>query len=667
MSSTIIEQLRVQHLGGLIAKGKETGFITYDDLNNHLPEGLVSAGRVEAVINLFTEMGIDVIDPERAPDGVYAVRKDRLRKEDSALRADTTQLGTVIRIDDPVRMYLREMGTVELLTREGEIEIARRIEEGKLKVHEAICLCPATFRDIIEMGEKVIAIRKEAEEQGEIPIFRDLLSVDEKVVNAAAIDAYENRMNKADELDDDPTDKESMDQEKLNAAIKARTATPDGTPMLEKVITMEEQLDQALIHFDLAREWNIKFVDLDTRSKRRPRDKKLAVQRKHALDMMLENMLAIPFSPKKLNLLVQRFKDAVVRVRRFESEIRDLSVGAGMPRKLFIETFVPKESDERWLDQLIAANPDAKWVSKIDGVTFRIKEHQRRLKRVEQESELSLADLKNVARCLTMGEAKMRQAKREMIEANLRLVISIAKKYTNRGLGFLDLIQEGNIGLMKAVEKFEWRRGYKFSTYATWWIRQAITRSIADQARTIRIPVHMIETINKITRVSRRIAQETGKEPSLDELAIHLEMTKEKIEQILEVAKEPVSLEAPVGDEEDSSLANFVEDVNAENPLDATVFEALQNAVLGVLDGLTSREKKVLRMRFGIGMNTDHTLEEVGKQFGVTRERIRQIEAKALRKLRHPTRSLELKTFSELVDPAAASAKLGIEDIPPAS
>jgi len=361
-------------------------------------------------------------------------------------------------------------------------------------------------------------------------------------------------------------------------------------------------------------------------------------------------LVAIPFSTKQIDALVQRFKNAVERVRKYERTIRDLALGAKMPRKLFIESFVPNETNERWVDEILKEHSDRPWAAAFELTSSKVRENQRRLKRVESESEMEVEELKSVARKLTMGEAKARQAKREMIEANLRLVISIAKKYTNRGLGFLDLIQEGNIGLMKAVDKFEWRRGYKFSTYATWWIRQAITRSIADQARTIRIPVHMIETINKMMRVSRQIAQEIGREPTPEELAEHLEMPVEKVEQILEVAKEPVSLETPIGDDEDSQLGDFVEDENAENPLDASINEALREATLGVLENLTPREEKVLRMRFGIGMNTDHTLEEVGKQFGVTRERIRQIEAKALRKLRHPSRSQKLKTFADSPD-----------------
>jgi len=646
------EQVRLQQLGVLMARGKAEGFITYDDLNKHLPEGLVSPDQVEKIINLFTEMSIDVVDKERAPNSEYSIRKDRLRKEDSALRADTTTLGTVIRIDDPVRMYLREMGTVELLTREGEIEIARRIEEGRMQVLEAICLCPATFREIMLLGDKA---------QEEDADLRHVLDIDDKVVNAAAIAQYESQLNKSsdDDLDDDDevdNKPQQIDQEKLNEAIKARTATPDGTPMQEMLITREEQLQKALAHFHAAKKQHAKFLKQKKQLDAKPDNAKLAASLKQTLEGMLGELVSIPFSSRQIDMLVQRFKNAIERVRKYERVIRDLALKTKMPRKLFIESFQKMENDERWVDTMLRDHDGAAWTEALDTVAGKVRENQRRIKRVEQEIELDVDELKQVARRLTMGEAKARQAKREMIEANLRLVISIAKKYTNRGLGFLDLIQEGNIGLMKAVDKFEWRRGYKFSTYATWWIRQAITRSIADQARTIRIPVHMIETINKMMRVSRRIAQEIGREPTPEELAEYLEMPEDKVRQILEVAKEPVSLETPIGDEEDSQLKDFVEDENAENPLDGAVNSALAEATLEVLDQLTEREQKVLRMRFGIGMNTDHTLEEVGKQFGVTRERIRQIEAKALRKLRHPSRAKKLKTFADTPESPSAVA-----------
>ena len=641
------EQIRLQNMGVLMARGKAEGFITYDDLNKHLPEGLVSPDQVEKIINLFTEMGIDVVDPERAPSSEYGMRKDRLRKEDSALRADTTTLGTVIRIDDPVRMYLREMGTVELLTREGEIEIARRIEEGRTQVLEAICLCPATFREIMLIGEQV---------QEEDANLRHVLDIDEKVVNAAAIAEYESRLNKSSDDDlNDGEEEPEMDPAQLDEAIKARTATPDGTPMQEMIITREEQLEEAIAHFDAANKLHDEFIALKKECDANPDDEKKAKELRGLLEAMLAELVSIPFSSRQIDMLVQRFKNAVDRVRKYEWAIRDQVLKAKMPRKLFIETFAERTNDERWVDSVLEAHAKEAWAPAVEEMSGKIKENQRRIKRVEQDVEMHVRDLKLVARRLTMGEAKARQAKREMIEANLRLVISIAKKYTNRGLGFLDLIQEGNIGLMKAVDKFDWRRGYKFSTYATWWIRQAITRSIADQARTIRIPVHMIETINKMMRVSRQIAQEVGREPTPEELAVYLELPEEKVRQILEVAKEPVSLETPIGDEEDSQLLDFVEDENAENPLDGAVNSALAEATLEVLEQLTEREQKVLRMRFGIGMNTDHTLEEVGKQFGVTRERIRQIEAKALRKLRHPSRAKKLKTFAENPDSAPTS------------
>jgi RNA polymerase primary sigma factor len=645
------DQIRIRKLGSLMARGKQAGFITYDELNKHLPEGLVSADQVENIINIFTEMGVEVVDPERAPTGAYAMRKDRLRKEDSALRADTTTLGTVVRIDDPVRMYLREMGTVELLTREGEIEIARRIEEGRMQVHEAICRCPSTFREIMLLGEQVLQIRNEALELEEEPNFRDILDIDDKVVNAAAIAEYESRLERSEEDDDEAAEEEpKFDADQLSEAIKARMATPDGTPMQETVITKQEQLEAALAHFAAAKHLHDEYMKCKKKLDKNPNDAKALEKSESLMTSMLMELVNIPFSARQIDLLVQRFKNSIERVRKYERDIRDLALAAKMPRKLFLETFPSQETEERWVDDTIRRNAGAPWLEAFEDKAGKVRENQRRLKRVEQETEMSVEELKSVARMLTMGEAKARQAKREMIEANLRLVISIAKKYTNRGLGFLDLIQEGNIGLMKAVDKFEWRRGYKFSTYATWWIRQAITRSIADQARTIRIPVHMIETINKMMRVSRQIAQEIGREPTPEELAEYLEMPVEKVEQILEVAKEPVSLETPIGDEEDSELGDFVEDENAEDPLDAAIGAALQEATLEVLEGLTDREQKVLRMRFGIGMNTDHTLEEVGKQFGVTRERIRQIEAKALRKLRHPSRSTKLRTFADCID-----------------
>ncbi len=639
-----MDVMRIPGLTRLAHKGKQRGYITYDELNEALPPEYVSAERIEQIINVFAAMGIEVTDPERAPGGALAVNKARLRKEDSALRADTSTLGTVIRIDDPVRMYLHEMGSFELLTREGEIEIARRIEEGRAQMHAAICKCPATFREIMRLAERVEQIVEEARAQGEEPDLRDLVEVDEKVINAAAIAEYEERMSRADEELEELVEEEKVDEEELEEAIRERRATPDGTPLVEAVITKDEQIDEVLAHIREAKRLHAEIEALARKQRRGAKTEEIEALRKR----MLEEITAIPFAPKQIEELIARFKTSVERVREQERRVRDLVLRTGMPRKLFLETFPKRAADERWVDELLREHADAPWAAALAEVAPKIKEAQRRIRRVEQEMGLRVPELKEVARELSLGEAKMRQAKKEMIEANLRLVISIAKKYTNRGLSFLDLIQEGNIGLMKAVDKFEWRRGYKFSTYATWWIRQAITRSIADQARTIRIPVHMLETMHKVSRVARDIAQRIGREPTLEEIAEAMGMEKEKLEQLVESSREPVSLETPVGDEEDSELGDFVADEKAENPEEEAARHMLAEAVEEVLSQLSEREQKVLRMRFGIGMNTDHTLEEVGKQFGVTRERIRQIEAKALRKLRHPTRAKKLITFVEM-------------------
>ncbi|MDQ6966234.1 MAG: RNA polymerase sigma factor region1.1 domain-containing protein, partial [Mariprofundaceae bacterium] len=416
------EQVRLQNMGALMARGKAEGFITYDDLNKNLPAGLVSPDQVEKIINLFTEMGVDVVDPERAPNSEYGMRKDRLRKEDSALRADTTTLGTVIRIDDPVRMYLREMGTVELLTREGEIEIARRIEEGRTQVLEAICLCPATFREIMLISERV---------QEEDANLRHVLDIDEKVVNAAAIAEYESRLNKSSDDDlNDGEEETAMDAAQLDEAIKARTATPDGTPMQEMIITREEQLEEAIGHFNAANKFHDDYIALKKQFDANSEDAEAGTKMRAALESMLAELVSIPFSSRQIDMLVQRFKNAVERVRKYERAVRDQVLKAKMPRKLFIETFTNRVNDERWVDSVLEAHGDQPWAAAIEEIAGKIRENQRRVKRVEQDVEMDVGELKVVARRLTMGEAKARQAKREMIEANLRLVISIAKKYT---------------------------------------------------------------------------------------------------------------------------------------------------------------------------------------------------------------------------------------------
>ncbi|CAH1536061.1 RNA polymerase, sigma 70 (sigma D) factor [Vibrio owensii] len=607
----------------LVIKGKEQGYLTYAEVNDHLPAEIVDSEQVEDIIQMINDMGIKVV--ETAPDADdLALNDDTNITDEDAAEAAAAALSSVEseigRTTDPVRMYMREMGTVELLTREGEIDIAKRIEEGINQVQSSVAEYPGTIPYILEQFDKV---------QAEELRLTDLISgfVDPDADDTAAPTAThigseltESQLEEEDEEDaedDEESDDDSDDDSEEDVGIDPELA-------LEKF----NQLRSTYQNLQLA---------INEHGYESP---KATVANELMLDVFREFRL----TPKQFDHLVNELRTAMDRVRTQERLIMKAAVEYGkMPKKSFIALFTGNESSEAWLDEILSS--DKPYAEKIKRSEEEIRRSITKLKMIEEETSLNVQNIKDISRRMSIGEAKARRAKKEMVEANLRLVISIAKKYTNRGLQFLDLIQEGNIGLMKAVDKFEYRRGYKFSTYATWWIRQAITRSIADQARTIRIPVHMIETINKLNRISRQMLQEMGREPLPEELAERMQMPEDKIRKVLKIAKEPISMETPIGDDEDSHLGDFIEDTTLELPLDSATATSLKMATKDVLAGLTPREAKVLRMRFGIDMNTDHTLEEVGKQFDVTRERIRQIEAKALRKLRHPSRSETLRSF----------------------
>ena len=586
----------------LIAKGKEQGYLTYSEVNDHLPEGIVDPEQIEDIISMINDMGIAVHEVPPDADALLLMGStvnaddDETEEAAAALATIDSEFG---RTTDPVRMYMREMGTVDLLTREGEIKIAKRIEKGLNQALAALAAYPPTIRALLAEFNRF--------EAGETKLT-DLLT------------GYIDPNAKEEEI---PTPKQ-------------RAASTEDDE--EEEIDLGPDPQEAAERFDRMRRTYQRLVDT---TGNHGWDVPQAAKARHSL---VSQFMQLKLTPKLIDRLTSNLREVIERVRSNERAIMRMCVQeARMPRKRFTEMFPGNESRVRWLHIQVRRNYP--WGDRLKPFSKDIKRLQLRLATAEREGMVSITELKEINRRMSIGEAKARRAKKEMVEANLRLVISIAKKYTNRGLQFLDLIQEGNIGLMKAVDKFEYRRGYKFSTYATWWIRQAITRSIADQARTIRIPVHMIETINKLNRISRQILQEKGREPTPDELAERMEMPEEKVRKVLKIAKEPISMETPIGDDEDSHLGDFIEDLSIVSPVDSATSQGLRESTQNILAGLTPREAKVLRMRFGIEMNTDHTLEEVGKQFDVTRERIRQIEAKALRKLRHPSRSEQLRSF----------------------
>ena len=597
----------------LISKGKEQGFLTYHEVNDHLPNDIVDPEQIEDIINMINDMGIAVHETPPDLDAMLLndsdVDEEAAEEAAAALAAVDNEFG---RTTDPVRMYMREMGTVDLLTREGEIKIAKRIEDGLNQVLSAL----ADFPTVSELFLSEYA-RAQSGEIKITDVISGFIDYSEDAAIPQPMAAAEDAVAEAD--DDEEVEGASEDDE-------ADAAAPTLDP------------EEVARRFD---EYAKLFKKVQAASKRNGRDHpRTEAVRKELQERFLEFKLV----PKLTDKLAEHVRESVEEIRGQEKVIMDVCVKhCKMPRKDFLAVFVDAETDDKWLKNLVRTKKP--YAAAIKESTTEIEAAQKRLLDIEEKHGITIGAIKDINRRMSIGEAKARRAKKEMVEANLRLVISIAKKYTNRGLLFLDLIQEGNIGLMKAVDKFEYRRGYKFSTYATWWIRQAITRSIADQARTIRIPVHMIETINKLNRISRQILQEKGREPTPEELADRMEMPEDKIRKVLKIAKEPISMETPIGDDEDSHLGDFIEDTAIQAPIDSATFEGLCRSTREVLAGLTQREAKVLRMRFGIDMNTDHTLEEVGKQFDVTRERIRQIEAKALRKLRHPSRSERLCTF----------------------